>query len=99
MTDIDLNKIDQDTEHWLEAQTRKLRMPDGSIREHTAFKLVWNNADALVSLSGFTMDQLVSYACEEAYLQNLSFDEAFEGIIAWLDDRQRKGIRIVLDEQ
>lgn len=94
-----MHDIDDQTEHWLESQTRDIRMPDGTVRQHTAFKLIWDTADGLIQLSGYTMDELVGFACEEAYLQKLEFNEAFKGIVAWLDRKQRESIHRALDGQ
>lgn len=77
-------------EDWLESQTRDLVMPDGTTRPHTAFKLVWHTMDSLVEVSGYSPLELVEYALEEAHLQKMSFDEAFTGVLSWLDEQRRK---------
>ncbi|UYV12398.1 MAG: hypothetical protein NCW75_14000 [Phycisphaera sp.] len=77
-------------ERWIERETREISLPDGSTRSCTAFRLVWEQADSLVLLNGFSYAELAGYADEEARLQNLGFDEAFSGIVAWLDGRRRE---------
>lgn len=81
---------EQQVETWLERETRYLPMPSGSWRPHTTFKLVWETMDSLIVDSGYCGEQLVEFAIEEAYLQRLSFDDAFTGVISWLDDQRRR---------
>lgn len=80
---------EKQTEDWLEPATRTLTMPDGSTRSLTAFTLVWEKVDSLISLSGRTIDELVGYAVEESSLQSMPFDESFVGVVAWLYDQRR----------
>lgn len=77
-------------ERWLECETRDLQMPDGSTRPHRCFRLVWEIADSLVLLDGYSYEELASFAAEEAALQQLPFDEAFKGVVSWLDEQRRE---------
>jgi len=81
---------EKQTERWLENETRNLPMPGGSTRRHTAFRLVWEKADSLVLLSGYSFAELAGFAAEEAELQDIDFDKAFTGVISWLDDQRRE---------
>lgn len=74
-------------EAWLERETRYLPMPNGSIRPHTTFRLVWRKVDALVAWQGWTLTELTGLAMQETVLQRISFEEAFDMVIAVLDDR------------
>jgi hypothetical protein len=86
---------EQQMEQWLKHETRTLTMPDGSRREHTAFKLVWDTADALVEEAGYTHAELIAWALEEAELQNASFDLAYTGVVKYLDDERRRAFGLL----
>ena len=77
-------------EEWLETETRDLPMPDGSTQPLTGFKLLWSKVDSLVLLNGYARLELVEFALEEVRLQNVSFDKAFTGVVAYLDNERRK---------
>ena len=82
-------------ERWLESETRNIAMPDGDRRFITMFRLFWKSYDSLITLSGYTPEQISGWAVEEAGLQGMEFQKAFEGVIAWLDDqRQRRWSRV-----
>lgn len=76
-------------ETWLEPETRDLPMPNGSTRPLTVFRLVWDKADSLVLLNGYTLEELAGFAAEEAMLKRISFERAFTGVVAWLDNQRR----------
>lgn len=86
---------EQRTEDWLNQETRTLTMPDGSQREHTAFRLVWETADALVEEVGYSHAELVMWAVQEAELQDASFDLAYIGVVKFLDDERRRDLGLL----
>lgn len=86
---------DKQIEAWLETQTRDLPMPNGTTRPHTTFRLVWETVDSLVLTCGYSVVELTGYAIAETKLQNVTFEEAFDGVVAWLNHEHNKrwGIR------
>ncbi len=83
---------EQTIEAYLVNETRDLPMPNGSTRPHTTFKLVWSSVDILNQTVGVTTEQLVQGALEESTLQGIGFEEAFDGVVAWLHGECRKSL-------
>lgn len=81
---------EKQTEDWLASETRDVVLADGSRRPVRMFSLSWETYDCLVALSGYTPEQIAAWALEESCLQKLSFGEAFEGVVAWLDHQRRE---------
>lgn len=80
---------EKQTETWLQNETRHVKLPDGTVRAVTAFRLTWSKADSLVVLNGHALSELAAYAAEESSLQNITLDHAFHCVIAWLDEQRR----------
>lgn len=78
-------------EDWLTLETRAWPLPDGTKRHITVDKLIWSKADSLVLCDGYSRAKLTGYALEESQLQKVDFDTAFRGVVAFLDNRRRRG--------
>lgn len=74
---------------WMAVETRMLAMPDGIVRPLGTFHLVWSKFDSLISLDGYSAEELIGYAVEEAGLQNMTFEQAFVMVVGWLDSQRR----------
>jgi hypothetical protein len=81
---------EKETEYWLETETRLLPMPDGSQKPVTSFRLVWGAFDFLVKVGRKTPARLVELSLLNAQEMNLSFEESFPAVIAYLDHGLRK---------
>lgn len=85
---------EKQTEAWLESQTRDLPFPDGTMRPFTNTKLMWETVDSLILIAGYSYANLVEFALDECELNNVSFDRAFPGVVAYLDGQLRKSLGI-----
>lgn len=85
-----LMSTEKQTERWLEMQTREVATPNGTRRSVRMFRLSWEIYESLLTLNRYTPEEIAGWAAEEAMLQDLEFDEAFDGVIAWLDDQRRR---------
>ena len=81
---------DDDSEWWLETETRNLPMPDGSMRPFTCMRIHWGSFDFLVETCDFTPEHLVLAAIDEAKIQNVDLDIMFPDILAYLDQEISK---------
>ena len=82
---------DKQVEDQLAPEIRELVMPDNSKRPVTMSKFDWENADFLILCDERSWAELVGYAIEETELQNLTFDEAFRCVTAYLANQWGSG--------
>jgi len=80
---------EEETEAWLEPETRDLQMPDGGKRTFTGYRLLWRVYDDVVA-RGYSPERLIGWTLEEMELQNASFECAFPGVLAYVDKHTRK---------
>lgn len=73
-------------EAWLEFETRRLPMPDGSHRPFTYFRYVWEKLDDLDLLAGYSPDRLVEFAIEENQISGVQIEKTLNGCISYLYD-------------
>jgi hypothetical protein len=66
---------------------REIDMPDGTKRFVRMTPLLWDGLEFLKMVEGIGTPELAAYALEEMALQNVSFDRAFRGVIAYLVNR------------
>ena len=81
---------DDDSEWWLERETRHLLMPDGTARPFSCMRIHWGCFDFLVNACDFTPDLLVKVAIEEAKFQNVDLDSIFPDVMAFMDQEMQK---------
>ncbi|MCK6418633.1 MAG: hypothetical protein L6Q57_06830 [Alphaproteobacteria bacterium] len=74
---------------WMAVETRMMPLPDGNVRPLMTFNLVWSKFDSLITLDGYSAEELIGYAVEEAGLQNITFEQAFVAVVGWLDNQRR----------
>jgi len=73
---------EKETEHWLESETRSVKMPDGSMRPVTDFRLLWENFDCLCAAHLFTEERLVELALDSSKETGHSFEDSFVSVVA-----------------
>lgn len=83
---------DQQIEAWCQEHIREVPGPDGNTRPLRMSQLHWETADRLVAIYGHKWSKLSSAALQEAEIHGLDFNEAFEGLIAWLDHNARRSL-------
>jgi hypothetical protein len=52
--------------------------------------LVWSKFDSLIILDGYSEEELIGYAVEEAALQSMSLNQALVCVVVWLDEQRCK---------
>jgi hypothetical protein len=86
---------DEETETWLESETRVLVLPNGITRPFTGLKLLWRLYDDLTNIHGYSSAQLLKWAVQETQATGVSFDIAFPSIVAYVDRHVRKRATLV----
>lgn len=81
---------EKQTESYLVTESRKLHSPEGDTFRHTSFKLHWDIYDSLILNSDLTGEEMVGAMLRWVEQDNISFDEAFCGYLAYLDSYRRK---------
>lgn len=67
-----------------DANTREIEMPDGSRRSVRMTPELWNSWEFVMEMEGLTEVQLAGFAQEEMELQEVPFDRALRGVVAYL---------------
>jgi len=67
--------------------TREVDMPDGSRRLVHMDSPFWDEVHFLRVVEGITTAEIASFALEEVSLQNITFNEAFQCIVAHFGNR------------
>jgi hypothetical protein len=85
---------EKETEDLLQRETRSVRMPDGTLRPITDFKIMWANFDELLSKTSFDEPELVALAITSSEETGRPFEEAFPNLVAYVlrVARERLGI-------
>ncbi|HZF28329.1 MAG TPA: hypothetical protein VE907_04385 [Gammaproteobacteria bacterium] len=74
---------EKETEALLERETRAVKLPDGTSRQITDFKVMWENFDFLTKTTGFSEARLVELAFMSIKESGRSFEESFPNIVAY----------------
>lgn len=85
---------EKETEALLELETRDITMPDGSTRSFSAFRLMWNNFDYLTLSAGYTEKNLLELSVKNAEEMDISVEESFPNVVAYVNLAYRKGLCI-----
>jgi hypothetical protein len=67
-----------------EQNTREIEMPDGTKRAVRMTPALWNSLEFIEEFEGFSATDIAAFALEEAQLQDVSFNRAFRGVVAYL---------------
>jgi hypothetical protein len=83
------------TEEWLERETRSVKMPDGSMRPITDFKLMWRGFDFVLEHSE-TIDEasLVEATLLSVKETGRSFEQQFPNVVAFAHRALRKHLGV-----
>lgn len=76
---------EEETEEWLEMETRRLLMPDGSAKLHTAMRVAWAWFDNLIAHEHFTSESLTALVVEVAKEKGQDFDLVFTSCIGYAE--------------
>ena len=72
---------EQETDYWLQLETRQLPMPDGSERAFTDRRTLWNAYDFLQDWGKLTAPRIVELAMQEQEKCNLPFEVTFPHVV------------------
>ncbi len=78
---------EKQVEEMLITETRELPMPDGSVRQHTDFHLMWNTLDYLMGNYEIDLEWFVNLGLMHAEESNLPFDKAFANMVGYVRHR------------
>jgi hypothetical protein len=81
---------EKETEEYLKQVTRVIRMPDGSTRLFTGFRLMWRSFDYLTVAGGYTEKELTLLALVNAEEMGYTFEQSFPSVLAYIHRHVRK---------
>ncbi|MCH6256791.1 hypothetical protein MLD52_09555 [Puniceicoccaceae bacterium K14] len=79
------SEIDKYTEPWLELETRRLPMSDGSKRDFRCMRIFWGSFDFLMERFEYTPDRLVEIAYKSSLEEDADLDDHFPKVMAFLE--------------
>ncbi|MDG1288087.1 MAG: hypothetical protein P8P30_11100 [Rickettsiales bacterium] len=80
---------EKQVESYLETQTRKLPLPDGSVHVMTGMNLMWEAVDFITGTYTYTLAELVDLTQRNQEKQNCTFEESFKRVVAYIDKKAR----------
>lgn len=83
-------RTEKEIEAWLETETREFPLPDGTRRKLGTMRLMWAVYDDILKAGGYTPEMIARWTAQEMSLQNLSLQDAFHCVIAYVDKHIQK---------
>ena len=80
---------EKETEEWLESETRKMLMPDGTREAVTNFNLNWDNLDFILDMSDFTEEEITELALQQAVESGKPFKESYFHLLDYIYEKLR----------
>ena len=81
---------EQQTERFLEKQTRMLTMPDGKMVAVSGFMVMWNAFELLQEANMFTEERLIELAYSWSERENIPFEETLKNLIGFIHSEVKK---------